>query len=190
MPTYSYQCQICTQEWPEEKSMDDIQNVTCPSCMAWGGDKQVIDGVEQFIVKQLCPMPHFINPGHSELGKQAWEDGAVEMPALGPNVVVRSQQEFDDAKKRAVDAHFQSTDGEHSAVRPFKKDNGEVVLDKVTRRTTGVDLGEIRDMREIQVGETALDKGVREAGEKVAGKRRTKVPRKLTETKRLYSGKK
>jgi hypothetical protein len=158
MPTYSYICHKdrggCGQEWQDFKPIHARRNVMCPNCYSDANENNHYDPETHTYLPRIEIILR--NPPQviSDIDHQDGRLGeSVEMPGLGPDVRVSSRRELRDQLKRTRDEMWERTQGEHSTIRPFQDDNGKIVMEKVTTKSEGFDVGEIvpmEDKPEIQ----------------------------------------
>lgn len=142
----SYLCEKeaggCGQIFQDCKPYHAMFSVQCPYCSMDGTEEFTdSDGIRRHKIAWLPPRIQQIHDlAHADGGT----GDAIPMPALGPDVRVRSRAELDDAMKRAREEYWKSTNGPHSTIRPFKDPaTGEMTFEKVTTMREGVDLGEL-----------------------------------------------
>lgn len=149
MPTYSYLCDPektgCGTKWKEHKAIHDRHNVMCPYCSAEGMTLNVpMDGKRVSKITILIDSPpQVINSLTSQDG---FNGDSIPMPTLAPNADgsvrrIRSRRDLKEAMEQSREALFNKTDGTRTVVRPFKKDNGEVVFESETIECKGYDNG-------------------------------------------------
>jgi hypothetical protein len=156
LPNYNYECLKkrggCGQAWVEFKEIHARYHVMCPNCLVDGLEKVYYDPqFKKHYSRIQIQMPKKVNI----ISDIDWQDGKTGdsefSHALGK--VIRSRKDLRDAKARAREELFNSTEGEHAVMKPFRKDpddpNSPIVMEKHTTVKSGHDMGEIYDHEKL-----------------------------------------
>ena len=142
------------------------RNVMCPNCYSDGNETNHYNEETNTYLPRIDIIPPANINVISDIDHQDGRTGEViEMPGLGPGATVRSRRELRDKIKRAREEMWKRTEGEHTTTRPFRDDDGNIVMDEVTTKSEGFDMGELVPVeKKPEVQNDPKDPGFAEQG--------------------------
>ncbi len=139
LPSYSFECGKCGNEFGVFRLYRKKHTVKCPKCRS---------GYEK--LREIFGVPYVISDiSHTE--GRTGED--LDMShALGDGVTISSRRQLAEYKRLTRDRYFHNTDGSRRVLKPFvDPDSGKITMDYVTVKSNGIDLGEIHEVDETTV---------------------------------------
>jgi hypothetical protein len=115
-------CEDCEKEALEFREVNDP-----PDCLGCGKKMEF-----------WFSAPNFARDLENQEGRYA---DRIPMPAFGPGVTVGSRRELKELQKRLPETLYNRTEGDHET---FKVDPTTGKKEKVTIRSQGIELGEVR----------------------------------------------
>jgi hypothetical protein len=135
MPNYEYHCSVCGQDFTDTKSIESRDEVFCPGCLNYAGGNKGNGTISIFLSK--LRVTRALDRQDGRMGED------IPMPAYGPNVTIRTRRQLTNLQKAAREKLLERTRGEHSTLVPtHDPKTGKIVMEKITVKSDGIDIGE------------------------------------------------